>query len=444
MKLSLQTRLLVAALLVLILFTLLTGLALDRAFRESAEAAMQDRMEGQLFALLAAVEVDDSGNLRFARELPDARFGQPGSGLYASVRRTDGAARLDSASLLGLGELPDTKPAPGQQQFRRISFAGASHYLLSFGVRWEVAPDRDYPLVFEIAEDLHGFQQQLNRYRRSLWSWLALASVILLLAQTLVLRWGLKPLREVTRGLDEIETGHVDKLTGRYPAELQQLTDKINGLLEHTRNQLQRYRDSLGNMAHSLKTPLAILGNILTADKPASHDEARQQLERIRQIIDYQLQRAATAGQTTSTRRVPLKPLVERIIAAMQKVHADKVVNTEVLIDADLRCQCEEGDAMEILGNLLENAFKWGRQRIRVSARQTGDGAITLCVEDDGPGIAAKVRQRVLERGQRADPATAGDGLGLTMVQEIVLLYGGKLTIDDSDLGGAAIRIHLP
>ncbi|HID49979.1 MAG TPA: GHKL domain-containing protein, partial [Chromatiales bacterium] len=422
------------------------GLALDRAFRESAEAALQDRMEGYLFALMATVELDREGKITFTRTLPDARFGQPGSGLYARVRRADGTAALGSPSLLGSGDLASQQPKPGRQLFSRVSFNGAPHYLLSYGARWEVAPGKDYPLYFEIAEDLRGFQQQLNRYRRNLWGWLALAAVILLLVQAGVLHRGLKPLRQVTRGLEKIETGQADRLTGQYPAELQQLTDKINSLLEQTRNQLQRYRDSLGNMAHSLKTPLTILGNILNADKHArpANAEARQQLERIRQIIDYQLQRASTAGQTALPRQVALKALIERILAAMQKVYADKGVQPEVHIDTDLCCQCEEGDAMEILGNLIENAFKWSQHRIRVTAHASETGEITLNVEDDGPGIAAEVRQRVLERGQRADPATAGHGIGLAMVQEIVLLYGGRLRIEDSDLGGAAIRITLP
>lgn len=446
MKLSLQGRLLLAALLVLALFTGLTGLALDKAFRESAEAAMQDRMEGYLFALLAAVDLDTNGIPAFTRNLPDARFDQPGSGLYARVMRKDGEASLAAPSLLGSELTSDHQPHPGEQIFTAIQVNGTPHYLLSYGASWEVAPGKEYPLFFQIAEDTTGYLQQINRYRRNLWGWLATAAFILLVAQALILRWGLKPLRQVTDDLARIETGQTDKLHGHYPKELQQLTDKINDLLSHTRSQLVRYRDSLGNMAHSLKTPLTILGNAMSLDKTDrdSTTDAQEQLQRIRQIIDYQLQRAATAGQSSASIKVTVRPLVERIVTAMEKVYAAKSVHTDLQLDNSLTCRCDEGDAVEMLGNLIENAFKWCNSRIRISAHAMQSDGVKLCVEDDGPGIPETIRSRVLERGQRADPATAGHGIGLAMVQEIVLLYDGTLTIEQSPLGGAAIYIQLP
>lgn len=445
MTLSLQARLLLAALLVLIVFTGLTGLALDKAFRQSAETALQDRLQGYLYALLAAVDVDDSGTPRFSRNLPDARFARPGSGLYASIQNTDNQSVLNSRSLLG-NRLPSQAEIPlGQYQYESLSLNDVPHYRLSYGVRWELEADQAYRLDFQVVEDRQSYQQQINTYRRNLWGWLGAAMLVLLVLQAIILRWSLKPLRQLAADLAAIEAGKAGHLQGRYPQELQHLTDTLNGLLDHTRSQLQRYRDSLGNMAHSLKTPLTILANALSLKQTGSGSvgEAEEQLQRIRQIIDYQLQRAA-AGQASLGTATQLKPVVTKIISAMQKVHADKSLRIENRIDDNLTCQCDEGDLMEVLGNLLENACKWSQQQIRITAQQSEQGGLEICIEDDGPGIPAEVREQVLQRGQRADPTTAGHGIGLAMVHEIVLLYGGKLKIESSELGGTTICIQLP
>ena len=446
MTLSLQARLLLAAILVLMIFTGLTGLVLDKAFRQSAEAAMQDRLQGYLYALLAAVDVDAEGIPRFSRNLPDTRFEQPGSGLYAHVSRPDQDTALTTPSLLGI-QLPPLPAIPvGQSQYDNIVLNQEPHYRLAYRVRWEVAPGHDVPLDLQISVDLQSYTQQITTYRRNLWGWLGAAVILLLLVQAWVLHWSLKPLRKVAAELALIEAGKAERLSGRYPKELQQLTNKLNDLLDHTRNQLKRYRDSLGNMAHSLKTPLAILANALSLKptSPATPVEAQEQLQRIRQIIDYQLQRAAAAGQASLGTSTRLKPLTDKIISAMQKVYADKPLRFENLIAAELTCQCDEGDVMEVLGNLIENACKWSQQQIIISAKPREAGGVEICIEDDGPGIPAAVREQVLQRGQRADPTTAGHGIGLAMVQEIVLLYGGNLKIESGRLGGTAITIQLP
>ena len=450
MTLSLQARLLLAAMLVLLIFTGLTGLVLDKAFRQSAEAAMQDRLQGYLFALLAAVDVDTEGVPRFSRNLPDARFEQPGSGLYAQVSRPDQPVSLSSPSLLGMA-LPSLPSTPvGQYHYDSIQLQAEPHYRLAYRVRWEAEAGRTIPLDFQISVDLQNYQQQITTYRHNLWGWLGGAILLLLLVQAWVLHWSLKPLRKVATDLALIEAGQAERLAGRYPKELQQLTNKLNDLLAHTRSQLQRYRDALGNMAHSLKTPLAILTNALTlkpadsATASASSTEAQEQLQRIRQIIDYQLQRAATAGQTTLGTSTQLKPLVDKIVHAMQKVFVDKGLQIDNRISDDATCHCDAGDMLEVLGNLLENACKWSQQYIRISTSPLAAGGIEIVIEDDGPGIPATVREQVLQRGQRADPTTAGHGIGLAMVHEIVLLYGGKLKIETSPLGGTAIYVQLP
>jgi len=450
MKASLQLRLLLTSLLMLTLFTGLTAAVLDKAFRKSATTAMQHRLQGQLFALLAATDLTDEGKLVFSRPLPDARYQQPDSGLYARVERLDNQHFIASQSLLGQPLATHAHPQVGQQTFTQLELNHFPHYVLDYAARWELPDGKPVTLRYQVTEDISAFQQQLHDYRTSLWGWLAASAGLLLLVQALVLRWGLQPLRRVAQELEQIENGKSQQLQGHYPRELQQLTDKINGLLKHTRSQLTRYRDSLGNMAHSLKTPLTILGNSISLQHKSTtaQADAEEQIQRIRQIVDYQLQRAATAGQANGGQTLMLATLANKICNAMKKVYADKAVKQQCDIATDLAYQADEGDMLEIMGNLLENAHKWCHSRVTIHIhrvnRDHAEAQTILRIEDDGPGIPAAVRTQVLERGKRADPGTAGHGIGLAMVQEIVLLYGGTLTIGQSTLGGAAITVTLP
>jgi len=441
-RLSLQARLLLAALGVLLVFVALTGLALDRAFRQSLETAQRERLQDRLYALLAILDVDASGRPQFVRPRPDPRYGRPASGLYAQVEDAHGRALLRTPSLLGLTLPAAPTLPPGKPQFIVHNVDGRPHLALHYVVRWEGDGNQTTDLRIRIVEDRTPWLARLDDFRRTLWGWLGGAAGLLLLVQAGVLRWGLRPLRLVSADLRRIEQGRLDRLPGPYPPELQRLTDRINTLLQHNRRQVERYRDALGNLAHSLKTPLAILAN--TIDEPTRRDpaEAREAVQRIREIIDYQLQRAATAARANPT-PVPLRPQIERLVQTLDKVHGETRRETMIEVPADLAVAMETGDMLELFGNLLDNAFKWARRRIRIRAGREGH-AVVISVEDDGPGIPDTQKAAVRERGRRADTRVEGHGIGLAMVQEIVLLYGGELLIGDSPLGGAALTVKLP
>lgn len=446
MKLSLQARLLLVALLILLGFAVLTGLALDKAFRESAQTALQDRLKGYMFALLAATEVSEQGELSFTRTLPDSRFEQPGSGLYARVQRNDAPAQLHSKSLLGIQLITPTQPQIGEGRFQQLEpVNGTPLYSYTFGVNWQF-DNTAYPVTYFIAENMDSYQRQINQYRQNLWGWLGVATVLLLLAQAAVLRWGLRPLRRVEQELSAIEAGEQQQLHDDYPRELHGLTRNLNLLLNNAHKQLTRYRDALGNVSHSLKTPLAVLRGAVRhpEEQPDFKHLATEQLDRMQQIIDYHLQRAATAGRVQPGKPVHVQPVAQRIINTLQKSHAEKTVRVDIQIDADAKFYGDEGDLYELLGNLLDNAFKWGHHQIIVMASNDQHRALTLRVEDDGPGIPAAVSRQVLERGKRMDTSIEGQGLGLAMVHETVLIYGGDLLIQNSQLGGAAITLHFP
>ncbi|GAB6043676.1 ATP-binding protein [Endothiovibrio diazotrophicus] len=436
---SLTARVSLIAAAVLVVFVALTAFALDRGFRESAERAERERLFARLYLVMADAELDGDGTLVMPTDLGEARLGLPGSGLYAQVRDGRGQALWHSPSALGL-QLPPPSGGP-LEQFRRRAVGGNDYFVASLRVRWETG-GRDHPLTFAVYEDLTEFERQLSGYRNNLWGWLGAMSLLLLLSQAGALTWGLRPLRRVTGEIRRIEHGEQSAIEGDYPRELRRLTASINTLLHHERGQLARYRDALADLAHSLKTPLAVLRGI-----QVDNDEAARTLEeqvvRMDGIVQHQLARAATAGRSAMVAPVPIAPLVERLLTSLHKVYRDHGVTVirDFAADADFRG--DEGDLLELLGNLLDNAFKWSRSRIRVSVGCAGDG-VAIVVEDDGPGIPEEAASRVLERGVRLDQATPGHGLGLAMVADLVHAYRGRLEFGPSDLGGAGVRLELP
>jgi two-component system, OmpR family, sensor histidine kinase PhoQ len=447
MKISLQARLLLTASIILAAFVALTGLALEQAFRDSAKAALNDRLEGTMFALLAATEVSEDGKLSFSRALPDPRFKQPASGLYALVKRIGGNQLLKTPSMLGTEIQTPIFPAIGDGRFQRlVSGDGTPIYSYSFTANWDYGPQRQYPVGYFVAEDLSGYRQQITRYRRSLWGWLGAAALLLLLAQGTILRWSLKPLRQVERELADIEAGRSDALHGNYPRELSGLTRNLNALISTTREQLQRYRDALSNVSHSLKTPLTVLRGTLAGaiDDERSQHVAVEQLNRMQQIIDYHLQRASAAGRRQLIKPVPVRPVSNKVIDTLQKSYAETAIEIQCAVATDVKFYGDEGDLYEIIGNLLDNAFKWCHGRIHLTAENDKSRAFRLQIEDDGPGIPPGIADSMLERGRRADSSVDGYGIGLAMVHEIVLLYGGTLEIGTSRSDGAAINIHIP
>lgn len=449
--LSLNARLLLASSVVLAGFLGATGFVLDRAFQASTEVALRDRLQGHLYALLAASDLDKRGVLRLPAELPDPRFSLIGSGLYAEVVDRAGAPVWRSKSLLGTNFVFSKTPSLGQREFSKLTGdKGAPLLSLSFTISWEAAAQGERRYTYRAAESLSSSNAEVKRFRRSLWGWLAGAAFLLLGVQSLVLRWSLAPLRRVSADLRAIEHGLAQHLRGDYPRELRQLTDNLNGLLASSENHLKRYRDALGNLAHSLKTPLAVLRGAL--DGEANPDVLRaiahEQLSGMTRLIEYQLQRAAASGRAPLAAPVELKPVVEKIISALTKVYAEKNLAVTVDIPADLAFHGDVGDLTEMLGNLLDNAFKWCRGHVRIVARRTAASGtrpaiLNIDIDDDGPGLADDMKTRVLERGVRADQSMPGHGLGLAMVQDTVVLYRGELLLNNRPDGGLMVRLSL-
>lgn len=443
--LSLTSRMMLSASLVLAIFILLTGLALDRAFIESAQSARQERLLGQLYLLVAGTEVDPDQAINVPETLQEARFYLPGSGLYGYIYRPDGNLVWQSESALGRTLPPKPDLAPGEKRFQLQRLGDGQEILVqSTALTWTVGR-QSVPLIFTVAEDTLAYQDQLASYRQSLWGWLGAMSLLLLVAQILVLGWLLRPVRQVASDMRAIENGDKEELSGVYPKELQGLTESLNALIRHERARRIRYQEALADLAHSLKTPLAIMR--MAAGSAESREElnatVEEEISRMDHIVQYQLQRAAPKPASRLLRPLPLHPVVEKICASLAKVHRDKAVRYTLALQPGLQLRMEEGDLFELMGNLLDNAFKWARQEVRVTAGRKGDWLI-LRVEDDGPGIAPEKQEWILERGIRMDQTVPGHGIGLNIVKNILQAYDGRLHLSTCLLGGACFEIRMP
>ncbi len=442
---SLAARLLAAATAVLAAFLVLTGLALDRAFRDGVREAQRARLEAQVYALLAALEVE-RGRVVMPPALPEARYATAGSGLYAEIAAPDGRVLWRSASAVGLDIPWPPGPDPGEAAFATVRASdGQALFAYAFGVEWE-AGKRVVPLVVRVAEETAAYEAQVAGFRRSLVLWLGAATFVLLVVEALLLRWGLAPLRRLAREVAAVEAGERGAIAGSYPAEVQPLVDALNALIRSGRALIERYRNALGDLAHSLKTPLAVLrGAAEGREGPeALRATVADQAGRMQRLVDYHLQRAAAAGRSPAARAVAVAPVVGRVLATLAKVHAARGVRLENAVDEGVRFLGDEGDLMEVVGNLADNACKHGGGRVRVSAETDAQGRLlALTVEDDGPGIPEAARAALLERGVRGDTRTEGQGIGLAVVREIAAAYGGGVAIGRSAaLGGARVTVR--
>ncbi|SDY92620.1 ATP-binding protein [Nitrosomonas halophila] len=440
---SLNQRILASASIVLLLFVGGTAFTLDHAFHDNALAALQDRMLGKLYLLMGSTEVDSAGNLSMPAELPGLpELNQPNSGTYAYI--TNGAQTIawQSASILHLIPPLATRPAIDHKNFERLVLNQTPYFIFSFETEWETQTI-NHPFTFHVVMDSTLFDSQIDRYQKNLWSWLAIIAILLLTTQAFALHWGLRPMRKVSRELNNIEMGVQDSLHGIYPIELRRLTDNINSLLNHERKHQQRYRNALADLAHSLKTPLAILQGALRTEADAKKLQLllAEQVQRMDHIVQYQLRRAAAVGQSPGSRLIPLRPVVEKIIKAVSRAHYSKQPQTTIKIDPALQVRIDAGDLMELLGNLIDNAFKWCQNAVCISAYNANNQTI-ISIEDDGPGIPQDEIARILERGERADPSVPGHGIGLAIVQDILQANGGQLSIRPMQPTGSSVTVH--
>jgi two-component system sensor histidine kinase PhoQ len=455
--LSLQARSLAAAGFVLAGFLAIAFFALDSAFYQAAESGLRERLQGYLYTYLASSDPNRAGALIPPDVGPDSRFDQPtATGLYAGIvgGKVVGAKGNEWRSPSAIDrELPfSDQLARGEVRFHGpVPSPEGDLFVLSQGVDYPGAKS-DLHVTFHVAEDSRALRKQVDVYRRTLMLWLGTLGVVLLLLLLAVLRWSLAPLRKVATDLARVEHGAQEQLGRNYPVELSGLTASLNNFIDAERERVKRYRNTLSDLAHSLKTPLAVMRSQLEtgADGKDLRWTVLEQVGRMDEIVAYQLSRAATSGHQTFAAPLQLEPFAEEIVRSLEKVYVRKSVLCEFDIDPAARFHGDQGDLMELLGNLLENAFKWARRRVLLTAKPLGAAAgrrsgLDLVVEDDGPGIPEDKVDHLLQRGVRGDERVQGHGIGLAIVQDILKAYGGELQVGRSSmLGGARFAMRLP
>jgi two-component system sensor histidine kinase PhoQ len=443
---SLSRRLLISVSVPLVLFSGVMIWVLDSRFRALSERSLVELLDRQMVALIASAEPQPDGGYAPAPQSLDPRLATPRSGLYAQIRSQHQGWRSPSTA----GLAADFGPLLNRGG-RRVSYAtfGREHRVAIESRAIQFAEDANEPqgFTFSVALSLTPYEEQLFRFRQELIGWFSGLMALLLAVLAVLLRWVLAPVRRMEHEIHEVEEGRSDTIGGGYPRELSGVAVNLNALLVGERKRVARYRDTLGNLAHSLKTPLAVMRATLPGE--TQQGTISTEIDRMNGIIEHQMKRAAASGGALIGQApVDIAQVAPELRAALLRVYSHKDLLLELDIAAASLFVGDRGDVTELLGNLLDNACKWCHARVRLGTRNDDTARVrqrlVITIEDDGPGIAPEDRPRVLERGVRADENVPGHGLGLAMVRDTVDLYGGLLEVDESPLGGARFTLHLP
>ena len=432
------------SMVVLAIFMVLTAVGLERAVVKRALQAEEDALQLLIYSLLAAVDRDASGlgitvtnNRLFETDLLVRN-----SGLYALLydrdKREIWRSGSTTADLPGLGAIE-----LGEWQFGVEQQGETPYFQLGFALQW---PDINNELQrYEVVawRDAVDYFEQRDRFRQTLWAWLLITTVLLLLLMYSVSRWSLRPLQKIGLEVKAIEESRQTGFEQEYPSEITPLTENLNILLKREQYQRQRYRNALDDLAHSLKTPLAVLTGLTdqaNLDR-GNLETLREQTERMNQIVSYQLQKTSHVGEVAISKPLDLVGVVEKLLSALEKVYREKGMRVDCDLPEQMLLRIDEGDCLEIVGNLLDNAFKYGRSRIWIRGVRDEGRSISLTIADDGQGLEPEAIEPILNRGTRLDENAEGQGIGLAVVADIVESYNIALDFDRSEAGGLSVRL---
>jgi len=448
---SIATRLLVGNAIVLAVFVVLTALAVSWSVHRRAETARLERLQGLVYGILGATELTDGSSLSVDDgALPDPTLAEPVAGLYAELVDNTGARIWQSRS--SVRHVPPVLATPiGEWTFERLGPAAGRPALdrLQLQSAWELEGGEELPFVVHVVDERGSLGRELGRFDRTLRATLLGIAAVLLGVQALVLRRGLAPLGRIGAEVRAVERGERDALSADVPHELAPLAGALNALLASERGRRQRYRDLLDDLAHTLKTPLSILANLGRTNEPspATRTTLAEQTGRMRASIERSLERASRQGSVVLAPPLAVRPVVERLARSLEKLYptresgvgTSRAPRFEIDVDPALHVRVADADLHELLGNVMENACKFGASTVRVtSVGSAADEA--LVVDDDGPGFPADL-ERLARRGERADTRIAGQGLGLAASRELMEAHGGTLALGASPAGGARVTL---
>ena len=437
---SLTRRMIGVAALWIGLLLLIGGFALDRVLSRSIVDNFDSQLTYVLNAMLASSEIGPDGEVRFNRPPADQRFLEPYSGLYFQVSGK-GVETFPSRSLwdrrLHAAQHNDVK----LHEYDSKEFADEPLRIAERDVK---LPGSTVRWRFQVAQSRDGIDDQVSALRRTLlWSFVALGAGLLVSA-ALQAFYGLWPLRRVRRELFAVRSGRQDRIGEDFPTEIHPLVHELNLLLAHSEEQAEEARRHAGNLAHALKTPLTVVTNAATARAPDLADTVVREASVMRRQVDHHLARARAIGRRASAQaRARVWESVEAVERAVSRLYPE--VTVDIAGDRTAMVRVERQDLDEMLGNLVENGAKYGGGRVFVTVEKPVDGKVAILIEDDGAGIAEAERGALFVRGARLDTDKPGTGLGLAIVRDVAEIYGGAVTLEESeDLDGLLARLTLP
>ncbi|NMM81061.1 ATP-binding protein [Acidovorax sp. SRB_14] len=449
---SLRLRLLAGTLAWMLLTIALAGWGLRALFLDHITQQLQAQLVMQLDHLSAAVDWGPGGRVAVAPMGADARLEQPLSGLYWQVDQLGGQPRAAVARSRSLWDQVLTLPPPPAQYpaagYRVLQLHDAQgHELLAVARPLQLPEDAAPPLHLVVAGDKALLAEPLQRFTHLLLIALTMLALGLAVAVALQLQLALRPLKLLRERLAAVRSGHAATLQGQFPLELQPLVAEFNHVLTENADMVQRARTQAGNLAHAVHTPLSVLANAAAQEGSPLAQLVREQVASARRQVDYHLARARAAAAVRATgMATPVLEPVRALLRTMARLHTGRQVDFALAEPAHaegLVFRGEEQDLYELLGNLIDNAGKSARTRVRVAVRREG-GQLCFTIDDDGPGIPTEQRPRMFERGVQLDEHRPGAGLGLDIVRTLTETYGGSVEALDSPLGGARFLLQLP
>lgn len=440
---SLTGRLLLISSVWLFFALSLGGYVISDAFHNHVKNEFDFRLLYTLDSLIGASNYKSGNNFVLTRKLSDQRFDRPYSGWYWQVRGPNNIL-VRSRSLWDQKlELMITQPVFNPQV---IEMKGPESRNIRVVFRDANLPGSKETFRFIVAGDTRELQTHLRQFDRLIAGSLSALGLSIIIALILQVAIGLSPLRGIRKSLAAIRDGHIDKLPYNYPLEILPLVEDLNALIRHNDILVERARTQMGNLAHALKTPLTIIKNEITALKATSASQiVENQISLIQRQIDYQLARARASGAARHSKmRTPVDESLQAVLRTLRRLYKEKIIDFEIAIPSGTFFLGERPDLEEILGNLLENAFKWCKNLVRVSVTGKAKDKIVLCIEDNGKGVQSRELDKLFRRGERLDETIPGTGLGLAIVHDLVSTYGGEASAGCSTLGGLLIRVTLP
>lgn len=424
---SLKHRILLSAFLSVLILLPSAGYFISNAYEKHMASSLKNELAAHAYAVLAVADFEQK-QLTMPDVLLENQFNTFESGLYAifiNQEQPDNALWQSTSLISTQTPKPLLFPQLGQSSYYAVDYLTKSHYVFSLSVSFE-SQGENFPVTLHILKQQDDIILLLEEFKQKMWLSLALLMGVLLFLQLVWLQWSLKPLSQLSSEIADIEQGKADHLKQNYPVELKQVTEQLNTLLKTEQHQRSRYRNALSDLAHSLKTPLAVI----KGENQSSIVD--QQVDMMTAIVEHQLTRAQSAGHASWHLGINIEQCLQKLLPSLQKIYNDK----SLLITHDLGVKVstfkgDEADLLEILGNLLDNACKAAKEKINVCFF-IEKNQLNIIVEDDGVGINEQQKSDILKRGVRADNYQNGHGIGLAIVRDLVSSYDGTLNIENS------------